>query len=36
MDPANIFLARIGRRVDIENLSSFYNRLLQSDNLPGM
>ena len=26
------FLARIGRRVDTENLSSFYDRLLQSDN----
>lgn len=36
MDPANIFLARIGRRIDTENLSSFYDRLLQSDNLPGM
>ena len=36
MDPANIFLARLGGRVDTEHLSSFYDRLLQSDNLPGM
>jgi acetoin utilization protein AcuA len=36
MDPANIFLARLGRRVDIKALSRFYDRLLQSDTLPGM
>ena len=36
MDPANIFLARPGRRVATASLSQFYNRLLQSDTLPGM
>jgi acetoin utilization protein AcuA len=36
MDPANIFLARPGRRVDIKTLSRFYDRLLQSDTLPGL
>jgi acetoin utilization protein AcuA len=36
MDPANIFLARLGRRVATATLSQFYNRLLQSDTLPGM
>ncbi len=36
MDPANIFLARPGRRVDTPTISLFYDRLLQSDTLPGM
>lgn len=36
MDPANIFLARLGRRVATANLSQFYDRLLQYDILPGM
>ena len=36
MDPANIFLARLGRRVAADNLNQFYNRLLYSDTLPGM
>ena len=36
MDPANILLARIGRRVAAATISQFYNRLLQSDTLPGM
>ena len=36
MGPANIFLARFGRRVAAVSLSQFYNRLLQSDTLPGM
>jgi GNAT superfamily N-acetyltransferase len=36
MDPANIFLARLGRRVATASLSQFYDRLLQSDALPGM
>ena len=36
MDPANIFLARLGRRVATANISQFYDRLLQSDTLPGM
>lgn len=36
MDPANIFLARPGRRVATASLAQFYDRLLQSDTLPGM
>lgn len=36
MDPANIFLARLGRRVTASNVSRFYDRLLQTDTLPGM
>ena len=36
MDPANIFLARIGSRTSPTNLSQFYRRLLQSRTLPGM
>lgn len=36
MDPANIFLARLGRRAAAPTLSQFYNRLLQSNFLPGM
>jgi acetoin utilization protein AcuA len=36
MDPANIFLARLGRRVATGAISQFYDRLLQSDTLPGM
>ena len=36
MDPANIFLARFGQRVDLTTLSAFYNRLLSSNTLPGM
>lgn len=36
MDPANIFLARLGRRVSADNISQFYDRLLQTDTLPGM
>ena len=36
MDPANIFLARLGRRVSAPTLSQFYNRLLQSDTLPSL
>ena len=36
MDPANIFLARPGRRVDLTTISAFYNRLLVSNTLPGM
>ena len=33
MDPANILLARIGRRVDQRIVSQFFNRLLSSPNL---
>jgi GNAT superfamily N-acetyltransferase len=36
MDPANIFLARVGRRVPAASISQFYDRLLQADTLPGM
>jgi acetoin utilization protein AcuA len=36
MDPANIFLARLGGRITAASLSQFYDRLLQSDTLPGM
>lgn len=36
MDPANIFLARIGKRTSSTIQSEFYQRLLQSDTLPGM
>jgi GNAT superfamily N-acetyltransferase len=36
MDPANILLVRLGRRVAAANISQFYDRLLQSDALPGM
>lgn len=36
MDPANIFLARLGRRVEMTTVSAFYDRLLASHALPGM
>ncbi|QBD75664.1 N-acetyltransferase [Ktedonosporobacter rubrisoli] len=36
MDPANTFLARLGYHVPSTHLSQFYQRLLQSDTLPGM
>ena len=36
MDPANIFLVRFGRRVAAATISQFFDRLLQSDTLPGM
>jgi acetoin utilization protein AcuA len=36
MDPANIFLVRFGRRVSAATVSQFYDRILQSDTLPGM
>jgi GNAT superfamily N-acetyltransferase len=36
MDPANIFLARIGRNVDQHSINAFLNRLLTSPTLPGM
>ena len=36
MDPANIFLARLGRRVSPAHISQFYDRLLQAEALPGM
>jgi acetoin utilization deacetylase AcuC-like enzyme/GNAT superfamily N-acetyltransferase len=36
MEPANIFLARIGNRVDARVISQFFNRLLSSPNLSGL
>lgn len=36
MDPANIFLGRLGRRVDDGTMNLFFQRLLQSDRLPGL
>ena len=36
MDPANIFLARIGSRVNLQTINQFYNRMLNSQNLPGL
>ena len=36
MEPANIFLARIGKRVDSRVISRFFNRLLSSPNLSGL
>jgi GNAT superfamily N-acetyltransferase len=36
MSPANVFIARIGKHVDRGILNSFFERLLQSDTLPGL
>ena len=36
MDPANILLARLGSAVDQETIRQFFDRLLQSDTLPGL
>ena len=36
MDPANILLARLGSRLPEENLNRFFQRLLQSETLPGL
>jgi GNAT superfamily N-acetyltransferase len=36
MEPANVLLARIGKRVDQRNVSRFMNRLLASPNLAGL
>jgi GNAT superfamily N-acetyltransferase len=36
MEPANILLARVGKRVDQHIVSRFYNRLLSSPNLSGL
>lgn len=36
MDPANVFLARIGRNVDQQTVNAFFNRLLTSPTFPGM
>jgi hypothetical protein len=36
MDPANILVARLGSRLAEESINRFFQRLLQSDTLPGM
>jgi hypothetical protein len=36
MDPANILVARIGRRLEEENINWFFERLLRSETLPGL
>ncbi len=36
MDPANIFLARIGSCVNLQTINQFYNRMLNSQHLPGL
>jgi len=36
MDPANILVARLGNRLAEESISRFFQRLLQSDTLPGL
>jgi acetoin utilization protein AcuA len=36
MDPANILVARLGTRLTQESISRFFQRLLQSDTLPGL
>ena len=36
MDPANILIARFGSRLAEESMNRFFQRLLQSDTLPGL
>ncbi len=36
MDPANILVARLGNRLAEENVNRFFQRLLQSNTLPGL
>jgi hypothetical protein len=36
MDAANILLARLGSRLAEENINRFFQRLLQSETLPGL
>jgi len=36
MDPANILEARLGSRIDGESMSHFFQRLFQSETLPGL
>jgi GNAT superfamily N-acetyltransferase len=36
MDPANILVARLGSRLAEESMNRFFERLLQSDTLPGL
>jgi len=36
MDPANILVARLGRRLERESMNRFFQCLLQSETLPGL
>ncbi|HLJ34812.1 MAG TPA: hypothetical protein VKU38_14215 [Ktedonobacteraceae bacterium] len=36
MSPANVFVVRIGKYVDRDTVNTFFERLLQSDTLPGL
>jgi GNAT superfamily N-acetyltransferase len=36
MDPANILVARLGRRLGAEQMKQFFERLLHSETLPGL
>lgn len=36
MDPANILVARFGSRMDQESMNRFFERLFQSETLPGL
>ncbi len=36
MDPANILVARLGSRLDGESMNRFFQRLFQSETLPGL
>jgi GNAT superfamily N-acetyltransferase len=36
MDPANILVARLGNRLEEESMNRFFQRLFQSDTLPGL
>ena len=36
MDPANVLVARLGSRLAEESMNRFFQRLLQSDTLPGL
>ena len=36
MDPANILMVRLGSKVEEEQVNQFFQRLLQSDTLPGL
>jgi len=36
MDPANILVARLGRRLEEETINRFFQRLLKSETLPGL
>jgi acetoin utilization protein AcuA len=36
MDPANILVARLGNRLEEESMNRFFQRILQSETLPGL